>query len=627
MNSIQSTGYARSLSGFDPRQLSRWLSFFMLFSVMLFSFYGCSGTSTDLASAQSAEGDSELVISLTDAEGDFLSYTVDVVSLKMLKSNGAQIETLPLTTRLDFAQYVEVTEFLTAATVPSGHYTGARIVLDFSDAEIMVQDSNGEAIIASVQDDNGNPITQMTVDVSFNGNRDFIIAPGIPAHITLDFDLDASNAVIVNGAETTVIVSPLLVADTILEEPKPHRLRGLLGRVSQADDLFTVIMRPFRHRPHDGKQHGFGQLKVHVGDNTSYEIDGQMYAGDEGLRKLDTLSPAAAVVVRGDLNLERRQFKAREVYAGSSVPWGDKDIVSGNVIARSGNVVTVRGATLIRANGSFAFNDNVSITLSDTTTVVKQADVDNSHTLNDISVGQRITVLGRITDDVNLSMNADHVRMLFTNIGGTVVSASPLAVDLQGINSRRIVLFDFTGTGSDPTSDADADYYEVDTGVLSLNNIQLNDPVKVRGHVTPFAMAPEDFTAQTILDASNMRAHLVTGFGEGSSNAFSSISEAGLLLNLDEAGEKHHLYRAGISTDLLSLVATPLITPRDSDKGLFVIAKGRSVRVYTTFSDFYAALNTVLDGNTAVASVHAHGVYDNNLNELRAAKIIVRLAI
>ncbi len=139
-------------------------------------------------------------------------------------------------------------------------------------------------------------------------------------------------------------------------------------------------------------------------------------------------------------------------------------------------------------------------------------------------------------------------------------------------------------------------------------------------------MAPEDFTAQTILDASNMRAHLVTGFGEGSTNAFASLSETGLLLNLDEAGEKHHLYRAGISTDLLSLVATPLIIPRESDKGLFVIAKGRSVRVYTTFSDFYAALNTVLDGNTAVVSIHAHGVYDNNLNELRAAKILIRLA-
>ena len=592
------------------------LFFFMFFLLFVFSLSGCSGSDP-------ATDDAELVISLTDAEGDFLDYTVDVVSLKMLKSNGAQVETLPLTTRLDFSQYIEVTEFLTAATVPSGHYTGARIVLDFSDAEISVQDSNGEAIVADVQDTDGNPVTLITVDVSFNGNSDFIIAPGIPAHITLDFDLEASNAVIIDGMQATVVVSPLLVADTILEDPKPHRLRGLLGRVNQAEAFFNVVLRPFRHRNRDG----FGQLKVHVAEATSYEIDGRMYAGDEGLKKLAGLPVASAVIVRGELDMERRQFRAAEVYAGSSVPWGDKDIVSGNVISRSGDVVVVRGARLVRANGSFAFNDNVSITLSDSTTVVKQADVNNDHTIDDISVGQRITVLGRVTDGIDVNMVAEHVRMQFTNVSGTVVSASPLAVDLQAINHRRIVLFDFTGTGNDVSTDADADYYEVDTGALGLENLQLNDPVRVRGHVTPFTMAPEDFSAQTILDASNMKAHLVTGFAEGSVNAITSVSETGLLLNLDEAGEKHHLYRAGISTDLLSLVATPLITPRDSDRGLFVISRGHSVRVYTIYSDFVAALNTVLDGNTAVLTVHAHGFYDSNINQLRAAKITVRLAL
>jgi hypothetical protein len=618
MNTIESTGCARSLSGAYPQRLFRWLSFLSLFCVMLFSFYGCSGTGTD-----SAQGDSELVVSLTDAEGDFLSYTVDVSSLKMLKSNGAQIETLPLTTRLDFAQYTEVTEFLTTATVPSGHYSGAQIVLDFSNAEILVQDSNGQAINASVQDAEGNPVTQMTVDVSFNGKSDFVIAPGIPAHITLDFDLDASNAVVINGSEATVVVSPILVADVVLEDPKPHRLRGLLGKVNQADNSFGVIMRPFRHR----LQNVFGQLDVHVGDNTSYEIDGQMFGSDDGLQHMADLPPAAAVVVIGLLDIEQRQFLALEVYAGSSVPWGTQDIVSGNVIARSGNTLTVRGATLIRANGSFAFNDNVSIVLSDTTKVVKQADVDNSHDIGDISVGQRITALGSINDSADLTMAADLVRMQFTNIGGTVVSAGPLAIDLQGIDHRRIVLFDFSGTGSDPASDADVDNYEVDTGTLSLANLSLGDPVTVRGFVRPFAMAPEDFSAQTILDASNMPAHLVTDFADGSTNAIISLGESGLLLNLVEVGEQHYLYRAGIRTDLLSLASMSLIAPRDSGEGLFVIAQGSAVSVYTAFSDFHAALSAALDGNTAVVSVHAHGVYDSDLNALIAAKITIRLAI
>lgn len=576
---------------------------------------GCNSSET------SAEGDGELIISLTDAEGDFLSYTVDVTSLKMIKKNGAEVEALPLTTTLDFAQYVEVTEFLTAATIPSGQYSGAQITLDYTNAAITVQDVNGDAIPANAVDANGDPITQITVDITLNGGSEFVIAPGIPAHITLDFDLDASNAVTVNGNTATVVVSPVLIADTILEEPKPHRLRGVLGKVDQVEKSFNVIMRPFRHR-----LNRFGQLKAHVSNSTSFEVDGNMYAGDAGLVALDQLPPAAAIVVLGILDYGQRQFNALEVYAGSSVPWGDKDIVTGNVISRNGDELTIRGATIIRSNGSFAFNDNVTVNLSTDTTVVKQADHTNTYDKDDISVGQNVTVLGELVNTTNLDINADHVRMHYTNLSATVVSVSPLAVDLQAIDRRRIVLFDFTGTGIDAVNDADADHYEVDSGSLSLSNLDAGDPVKVRGFVTPFAQAPEDFTAQTIVDVSNVPAHLAVGYDEGSLNAVASLSDAGLQLDLTDAGDVHHMYRAGVATDLESLTAMPLIAPRDSGKGLFVIAKGASIRVYSTYTEFETALASVLDGTTAVLSVHAHGVYDADENKVVTRKINIRLA-
>ena len=35
------------------------------------------------------------------------------------------VETLPATTRIDFAQYVDLTEFFTAATIPNGDYVAA----------------------------------------------------------------------------------------------------------------------------------------------------------------------------------------------------------------------------------------------------------------------------------------------------------------------------------------------------------------------------------------------------------------------------------------------------------------------------------------------------------------------
>ena len=38
-----------------------------------------------------------LIVGLTDADGDFLSYAVDVVSLQLEKDDGTSIETLPTT--------------------------------------------------------------------------------------------------------------------------------------------------------------------------------------------------------------------------------------------------------------------------------------------------------------------------------------------------------------------------------------------------------------------------------------------------------------------------------------------------------------------------------------------------
>jgi hypothetical protein len=51
-----------------------------------------------------------VLIGMTDGDGDFLSYSVDVISL--------ELEVLPNSTRIDFAQYADLTEFVSAAIVP-----------------------------------------------------------------------------------------------------------------------------------------------------------------------------------------------------------------------------------------------------------------------------------------------------------------------------------------------------------------------------------------------------------------------------------------------------------------------------------------------------------------------------
>ena len=59
-----------------------------------------------------------VIVSFTDADGDFLNYTVDVLSLTLQTANGRVVETLPRETRINFTDYVDLTELVTVATVP-----------------------------------------------------------------------------------------------------------------------------------------------------------------------------------------------------------------------------------------------------------------------------------------------------------------------------------------------------------------------------------------------------------------------------------------------------------------------------------------------------------------------------
>jgi hypothetical protein len=490
----------------------RWL-------LALFVFITAIGLGGCNAKEEADSGSGEVVIGLTDAEGDFATYTVDVVSLKLTKANGAEVETLPLTTRVDFAQYTDMTEFLTAATVPNGAYVKASMVLDYTNADIQVENANGDAVaVTEIVDADGNAVTQLEVAVQLEGRNKLVIAPGVPAHLTLDFDLKATNTY---AADTgTLTVQPMLLAELDVEKFKSHRVRGPLESVNVSAGTFDIIIRPFIHAM-DVNAHDFGDMTVTTTSTTVFDIDGASYEGSAGLVALDALDAMAdlsAVVAIGEIKRNPLRFEASEVHAGSSVPGGTQDAVTGNVIARSGDTLTVKGATLIRTNGSVVFNDEVTVQLGGATTVKRQLSTD-IYTIADVSVGQRVTIFGTLTDDTGdvatqLEMDAGlmmegRVLMQFTTLRGTVAGmvsipevTVPFAIELQSIDGRRVSLFDFSGTGVAAGDDADPAQYEIDYGSLDVSGLADGTPVKVRGFVRPFGQAPEDFTARTIVDVS-----------------------------------------------------------------------------------------------------------------------------
>jgi hypothetical protein len=580
---------------------------------------GCSSG----GSGGGTEDSGEVVIGLTDAEGDFVRYSVEVVSIQLTKANGALVETLPLATPVDFAELTEITEFLTAATIPSGLYTHATMMLDYSQADIWVEDAGGEPVSTEPRDSSGEPIDLLEVTVQLDDRRALLIVPGVPAHLTLDFDLAATNDVDTTQDPPVVTVHPLLVAEVNPERPKVHRVRGPLVSADAGDGTFVIAIRPFR-----GLVRDFGRLTVATVEETVYEVNGQSAAGDAGFALLAAEPVGTAVVALGDFDPATRVFTAREVYAGSSVPGGGLDALTGTVVARAGDTLTVRAATLDRSQAALFLARDLTVTLSEDTTVTRQAHGGDAFTSDDVSVGQWITALGVYAEETEtFDASAGHVRMLLTRISGTVLEKEVGEVDvtLQHIQGIRVVNFDFEGTGVDAENDADPDAFTVDTGPMSLASLEVGDPVRVFGFPAAFGGAPPDFEAQSVVDASAAVARLLINWSALSTDNL-VVDQAAQQLTLDVAGADllHHVFRAGIPVELDAEPA-PTVVPDEPLRGVFAIRSRGFTAIYTQFDDFSAALDEELAEGAEGAHLSGLGDFDAATQAFTARKIVVRL--
>ncbi len=582
-----------------------------------------AAVSLGLYACRSSTDEGVVAIGLTDAAGDFLTYTVDVTSLTLTKADGTVVQTLPQRTRVDFARFVDLTEFVTGATIPSGTYVGATLNLDYANADVQLDDGSGVPVPvppANIRDSQGVQVTTLSMSVKLDNARQLVIAPLRPAILDLDFNLAASNLVDMSApASPVVTVNPLLVADVNPDAPKPHRIRGPLDSVSTQARSFTLILRPFNLLQGD-----HGRLAFLTDSNTTFEIDRTTFTGGAGLTALAAKPQLTATVAIGTLDLTTRRFIATEVLAGSSVSFGTSDALTGNVTARTGNTVAVRGAELVRSDGTLSFQDTVTVTVAIGTKVVKQAAVGGTFDIGSISVGQRVTVFG-ILGALGTSMNASTglVRLLITQLNGTVTSkgSGVVAMTLARIDGRPISLFNFSGTGT-TGNDADPTSYQVATGTLDLTGIVTATPLKVRGFVQPFgqATATDDFHAITLIDVTNAPATLVVGWPSLEATPFNSFPAGRLVVNLTNAGLLHDIFRGGVDTQLSTAPAdAPTVQAINPARGLFVIGIDGTVQVYTQLGNYQAALHADLAaGRKARSFVASGGTYVDATQTLTA---------
>ena len=587
--------------------------------------------SCDPANAATHSECGTVFVGLTDADGDFLNYTVDVVQLTLETANGRVVDTLPRSTRINFTDYVDLTELLTAATVPPATYVSGTITLDYSDAEVFVEagDMAKEAVVTDID---GNALGRTELKIVLSDRDRLIVTRGRTAFLQLDFDLAASHLVDIVPTPATAASEQFIVAEVSPVDEKDIRVRGPLLEVNADANNYVVGVRPFHDRIGD-----FGKVTVNTTDETEFEVNGEMFVGPDGLRALAAAGPGTPTIAGGTLNVAEREFTADIVLAGSSVPGIDRDAIVGNVIKRDGNFLTIRGATIIPRDRRAHFHDDIVVEVGPNTKVFKDGDRTNDLSIDAISIGQRVTIRGNqptpttdaLAPQILFDATEGAVRMHLTHLSGIVNTVMPGQTDitLHSIDRRRVQIFDFTGTGV-PGEDADPDNYEVATGNLTLSNFATGKPIVAKGFPTAFGMAPPDFTGRTIIDYTDVRSALGVGWGaEGTTAPYLSIGSDGLLLdnqNMD-IDVRHYIKQGPVLIDLTALDSDTLIAPRETGRKLFYIKSRDSLRLYSDFDDFVTDLSASLDGATAARSMHARGLYDADTNIFTAYKIGVYL--
>ena len=599
---------------------------------------GGSGTSAMSTPAScSASTCGTAVLTLTDAPGDFLTYQVSLTSLQLKKADGTAVEALPAAVTVDLAQLVTLSEIVSSGQLPAGEYVGATVTVDYTAAKIIVDNGTTSGLQVSPVDGNGQTLGKLTLAVQLDTKHALEVHAGIPANLSFDFNLLASNTV--DTTMKTVTVTPVLVASIVPPANKDTHARGSLVSVDTTGGSYTIDVHPF----HDADSSSKGQLVVHVTSTTTYEINGTPFTGSAGLTQLATLGVGVPTEAHGAIGTDG-SFTATQVLAATSVQSSTLDGIDGTVVARSGKTLLVLVGDMEDHMGGNTFvGANATVTLADATavTVDGQGSASTTHAIAEISVGSRIHAAGVASKDsagkITVDATGGRVRIGPSEIGGTVVSSTTGSVTLAltSINGRDVGLFSFAGTGSPTGRDSNPALYVVSTGTMDLTSLKLGGPARFVGSVSPFGTAPPDFVALqsdlVVLNDLLTSTFLGIDWGtHGTTAPFATADASHLVLDVSNPsiGDHHVILLGDHKTDLKSLTSNPSIVPDTTvTSTLFSIVHTKSDRVDNkqAFADFYALLSTSLNGTTVALALVADGSYDAVSNTFTAAHLVIRL--
>ena len=103
----------------------------------------------------------------------FISYKVMLSQIKLYSRQGREVLVLPVGLHINFVQYENVDELLSALSVPLGKYERVVLCLDYSRAQVVMVNHHGLEQAVSLVDDNLQVLTALDVSINLLQNHDF----------------------------------------------------------------------------------------------------------------------------------------------------------------------------------------------------------------------------------------------------------------------------------------------------------------------------------------------------------------------------------------------------------------------------------------------------------------------
>jgi hypothetical protein len=436
-----------------------------------------------LAALSACNGSAVVTLTATPSTDNYLAYRVGLVSIQLQTSKGRTAgSVLPKGTTVDLARLTNLSEVVGVAPLAAGNYSEALITLDYSSAQIIYDNGTVSGLALKPVNSSGQGLGQVTLLLYLDPSDQLGVVRKSSARLSLAFNLAASN--VINVADKTVTVMPLISASTQTLDSKVVRIRGPLGSINSSSTGFTTggIV------PFDFGNSGAGSLGVGVQSVTSFEINGTPSTGTAGITQMAALKPGVMVEAFGTLTTSTStssslatdtttptttevstcsdgttpvtgtngvqtcadgstltttaentsdtgtltgtnvNFSASQVLAGSSVQGDGLDRLSGIVTGRSGDTLTIDEGTLLTNDGTNSLiAGTATVKIGPNTQVTQFGGASTeANAIADISVGSLIYAFGTASAissaSVTLDASAGRARLGQTTVSGLVTA-------------------------------------------------------------------------------------------------------------------------------------------------------------------------------------------------------------